>query len=184
VFVCFLWDNHIIRIERKCTTMNDDFEKKYLAVDEEKKLLETLKGDKFRILYITALATGMRKNELLNLTWDDINLEKGILCVKFKTKPRNMPLSQNVVDELKQLKAGQSKNDALVFKIYSSALDAHFKNTLNKAGLPNLKFHILRHTCIVRMLENNTPQKTISEVLGIKLDTLIKDYSYIIPLQK
>jgi integrase len=47
--------------------VNDVYEKKFLTLDEENKLLETLKGDKFRILYITALATGMKKNELLNL---------------------------------------------------------------------------------------------------------------------
>jgi integrase len=118
----------------------------------------------------------MKKNELLNLTWVDVDLEKLTLCVKFRTKPRNVPLPPNVVDELKEHKKGQADGN-LVFKIYSSALDEHFKKTLNKAGLPNSKFHILRHTCIVRLLENNIPPKTISEILGIKLDTLIKDYS-------
>jgi integrase len=57
-----------------------------------------------------------------------------------------------------------------------------FKLLLKQAGLPQLRFHDLRHTCATLLLSKNVNQKIVSEMLGhttiaITLDT----YSHVLP---
>jgi integrase len=57
-----------------------------------------------------------------------------------------------------------------------------FKPLLKQAGLPQLRFHDLRHTCATLLLSKNVNQKIVSEMLGhatiaITLDT----YSHVLP---
>ncbi len=57
-----------------------------------------------------------------------------------------------------------------------------FKPLLEKAGLPAIRFHDLRHTCATLLLSKNVNPKIVSEMLGhatvaITLDT----YSHVLP---
>ncbi|MBI5308099.1 MAG: tyrosine-type recombinase/integrase [Planctomycetes bacterium] len=65
-----------------------------LSPDEIRSILD-MPEDKNRLMILTALFTGMRLNEVLNLTWDDIDFGKGIIHV-FQSKPGkafDVPLS-------------------------------------------------------------------------------------------
>jgi integrase len=60
--------------------------------------------------------------------------------------------------------------------------DKHWKPLLRRAGLPDVRFHDLRHTCATLLLTKGVHPKTVSEMLGhssiaITLDT----YSHVIP---
>ena len=57
-----------------------------------------------------------------------------------------------------------------------------FKPLLKRAGLPQIRFHDLRHTCATILLSKNVNPKVVSEMLGhssiaITLDT----YSHVLP---
>ena len=57
-----------------------------------------------------------------------------------------------------------------------------FKPLLKRAGLPEIRFHDLRHTCATLLLSENVNPKVVSEMLGhasiaITLDT----YSHVLP---
>jgi len=57
-----------------------------------------------------------------------------------------------------------------------------FKALLRRAGLPDIRFHDLRHTCATLLLSKNVNLKIVSEMLGhatiaITLDT----YSHVLP---
>jgi integrase len=57
-----------------------------------------------------------------------------------------------------------------------------FKKLLTYAGLPDIRFHDLRHTCATLLLVRNVNPKIVSEMLGhatiaITLDT----YSHVLP---
>jgi len=57
-----------------------------------------------------------------------------------------------------------------------------FTPLLEKAGLPAIRFHDLRHTCATLLLSRNVNPKIVSEMLGyatiaITLDT----YSHVLP---
>jgi len=60
--------------------------------------------------------------------------------------------------------------------------DKHWKPLLMRAGLPDIRFHDLRHTCATLLLTKGVHPKIVSEMLGhssvsITLDT----YSHVLP---
>ena len=60
-----------------------------------------------------------------------------------------------------------------------------FKPLLERAGLPQIRFHDLRHTCATLLLSKNVNPKIVSEMLGhatiaITLDT----YSHVLPTMR
>jgi integrase len=60
--------------------------------------------------------------------------------------------------------------------------DKHWKPLLRRAGLPDVRFHDLRHTCATLLLTKCVNPKIVSEMLGhssiaITLDT----YSHVMP---
>jgi integrase len=53
-----------------------------LSIEQARQFLESIRGDKNEGLYVTALALGLRRGELLALTWADVNFEAGTLAIR------------------------------------------------------------------------------------------------------
>ena len=58
------------------------FEVSALTLDQILKLLEVVEGHRFEALFKLALATGMRRGEIMGLKWQDIDFVKGTLQVR------------------------------------------------------------------------------------------------------
>ncbi len=52
------------------------------SAEQSRRFLEAIQGERFEALFILAISTGMRQGELLGLTWENIDLERGVLYVK------------------------------------------------------------------------------------------------------
>ena len=89
-------------------------------MDEEQAaaLLKVLTGTRLYMITLLALATGMRRGELLALTWINVNLDKAVLTVCQSLQQTNAGVS------LKQPKSGSGRQVALpLFAV--EALRAH-----------------------------------------------------------
>jgi integrase len=53
-----------------------------LTVEEARRLVAVIKGDRFEALWLCALTLGLRKGELLGLRWTDIDFDAGTLRVR------------------------------------------------------------------------------------------------------
>ncbi len=53
-----------------------------MTVDEARRLVGLIKGDRFEALWLCALTLGLRKGELLGLRWSDVDFEAGLLAVR------------------------------------------------------------------------------------------------------
>jgi integrase len=53
-----------------------------LDVDQAKAFLAAVKGDRLEALYTVGFACGLRRGEMLGLTWDDVDLTKGVMTVR------------------------------------------------------------------------------------------------------
>ncbi|MGE3858206.1 MAG: tyrosine-type recombinase/integrase [Dehalococcoidia bacterium] len=87
--------------------------------------LEATTGDRYHTLYLVALATSLRKGELLGLRWSDLDLEQGTLRVthqlqrvdgvqqlvevKTSTSRRTLAIAPSVVDALRAHKVAQAE---------------------------------------------------------------------------
>lgn len=122
-----------------------------LDSDEEERLMSAL--SKCRNPWVIRLVsfcleTGMRRSEVLRLTWDKIDLEKRIVSLH-ETKnghPRWVPLTQTAYDLL----AEQQGKTGLVFPISESALTQAWGHALRRAGINDLRLHDLRHEALSR----------------------------------
>jgi integrase len=65
---------------------------------------------------------------------------------------------------------------------YTNLMPRHFKPLLRRAGLPDIRFHDLRHTCATLLLTKGVHPKIVSEILGHSSIAITLDiYSHVIP---
>ena len=55
-----------------------------LSPEQAGRLLEAAEGDRFYALYVLAITCGLRQGELLGLTWENVDLDKGTLQVRYQ----------------------------------------------------------------------------------------------------
>ena len=64
----------------------------------------------------------------------------------------------------------------------SNLVDRSFKPLLGRAGLPDVRFHDLRHACATLLLSEGVPIKVVQEVLGHSSASVTMDvYSHVLP---
>ena len=64
----------------------------------------------------------------------------------------------------------------------SNLRNRSFKPLLEKAGLPPIRFHDLRHTCATLLLSKDVNPKVVSEMLGHSSISVTLDiYSHLLP---
>ena len=62
---------------------------------------------------------------------------------------------------------------------------AAFKKHLERAGLPDIRFHDLRHSCATLLVAQGTHQREVMEILGHSTITLTMDtYAHVLPQAK
>jgi integrase len=147
-----------------------------LSVDEEGRLLSQI-PEPFRGIVVIALNTGMRLGEILALRWDWVDLRENCITLpQTHTKTRRLrrvPVNPVVKRELlkfaeRRLEAGGSEFVVPRKSYYSllGRLRRSFREACKRAGIPNLRFHDLRHTAGTRLGESGIPIQTISALLG------------------
>jgi integrase len=107
---------------------------------------------------LLALETGMRRSELLALRWGDINLDRrtATLHMTKNGESRVVPLSTSAVQTLTTMPRSIC---GAVFPITACALAANFDKAVERAKLPDLHFHDLRHTAITHMATGIPPNQ-------------------------
>jgi len=145
-----------------------------LTQTEEKTLLEACSAPKrghLRAIIIAALDTGCRLGELLKLRWRDVGLDTGLVTIiAFNSKTaqaRTVGLTTRLRAELEQLKAvaPPDSDHRRVFGILTNVKRA-FTGARNDAGLPDLRFHDLRHSNATRQVRGGIPLAEVGRNLG------------------
>jgi integrase len=130
---------------------------KPLSKEQVQQLRESLRGHRLEAIITLALVTGMRRDELLHLKWQDVDLDQRTLSVQdTKTQKRaSHHLPDDVTEMLKQHLSCQTETQAgldLVFVSHTGeAFSTHqlmkgFHEILEQTELPRISFHDLRAT--------------------------------------
>jgi site-specific recombinase XerD len=165
----------------------DNVRTRYLSEDEIRRLLDTC-TECLRRIVICALLTGMRRGEILNLTWDDVNLQQGVILVKHtKTgKMREIPISGLL--EKVVLECHQNTDGVYVFcdeqGRHYTRIDRLFNRILNQANIQGFRFHDLRHTAASYMVMLGIDLTTVKEILGHQNLDMTLRYAHLSPIHK
>ena len=162
-----------------------------LSEDEETRLLEAVrlptKSQHLEPIIITALNTGMRKGEILNLKWSNVDFKTGHILVE-ETKNgeiRKVPMNKKLTETLERDKKA-SKGECVYSdngKPYGDVKTGWW-TALKNAGIENFRFHDLRHTFGSRLGMAGVDIRTIQELMGHKDIKMTMRYSHPTPEHK
>ncbi|OGR83074.1 MAG: hypothetical protein A3J74_06515 [Elusimicrobia bacterium RIFCSPHIGHO2_02_FULL_57_9] len=127
-----------------------------------------------------ALLTGMRRGEILGLTWENVNLEHGTLyLLKTKSgKPREIPLQTKLHEVLSNL---GPKPGGSVFELPLIMLQRYFDRALKQAGIFGCRFHDLRHTFASHFIMRTNNLPALQKLLGHSTPTMTQRYAHLGP---
>jgi integrase len=125
---------------------------------------------------LVALNTGMRKAEIYNLEWVNVNLEHNFITVTAQEaknmKIRRIAINKSLRELLVKLNLIRNGN-RYVFenpktgKPYTD-LKRRWRSALERSGINDMRFHDLRHTFASHLLMNGGDLFTLKEILDHK----------------
>lgn len=124
-----------------------------------------------------AIETGMRRGEILSMRWASLNDELSALHIP-DTKtgtPRTIPLSSRARAILETL---PKHDDDLVFPLSANALRLAWTRLRIRTGLPDLRFHDLRHEAISRFFEMGLSVPEVALISGHKDPRMLFRYTH------
>jgi len=149
----------------------ENLKERILTEEEELRLLAN-SAEHLRPILVTALNTGMRLGEILNLKWENVVLKERIIVLR-KTKSKKqriIPINQVLYDELLRLRLRSGKSSYVFVNPENrkplKSVKKAFKGAIRRAGIENLRFHDLRHTFATRLLQKGVDVETVKELLG------------------
>jgi integrase len=127
-----------------------------------------------------AIETGMRRGELLALTWKDINLDNRTLHIEHTKNghPRTIPLSSEAVNLLRGLEA-LSERTGNVFPMTRNSLKLAWQRVVKRAGVEDLHFHDLRHEAISRFFERGLSIPEVALISGHRDPRMLFRYTHL-----
>ncbi len=159
---------------------------RYLQEDEMERLIANC-PDYLRPIVMMALNTGMRKGEILNLKWEDVEMGTRIIyVVNTKTdEKREIPVNTILHAMLIDLR---TKNDTYVFPNDAGEpyvdIRKGFRTAIEKSGIENFRFHDLRHTFASQLVMKGVDLRTVQELLGHKSIEMTIRYAHLSPNHK
>jgi integrase len=144
---------------------------RYLTNAEEEALFKALKGqDWVKNIIVMAINTGMRRGEIFDLKWFDVDFNRRIVHVRQSKsgRPRTIPLNATTQTLLK----GLPKTSEYVFpsprneKRRVNDVGRQFERAVKNAKITDFHFHDLRHTAATRMADAGADPFTLAAILG------------------
>ncbi len=126
-----------------------------------------------------AIETGMRRSEILNLRWVDVDLDSRFAFL-FDTKngeDRRVPLTKSARNILLRL----PRQDEGVFPISANCVRLAWERTRKKAGITDLRFHDLRHEAVSRFFEMGMSVPEVALISGHKDVRQLFRYTHLNP---
>lgn len=154
----------------------------------EQELAEILQASPIWLRRIITMAqgTGMRQNEIIQLKWDSVDLDRGFVRLKAKEtktrQARSVKLVPNVIEMLQEIP--RETHTRKVFLSSTKKPIPHWttychdtwKKALFKAGVTDACFHDLRHDFITKAVRAGNPLYVVMKQVGHKTDAMLRRY--------
>ena len=155
---------------------------RYLSKNECEELVNSCEPH-LKSIVITALNTGMKKIELLNLKWENVDMEHGFIMLdRTKKSERMIPMN----DTLKRTFAGIPRHHDVPYVFYNKTtgkpyrnISKSFANALRISKIKNFHFRDLRHTFASHLVMAGVDMKEVMHFLGHKTLKTVSRYSHL-----
>ncbi|MFZ2447517.1 MAG: site-specific integrase [Syntrophobacteraceae bacterium] len=180
----------VFRRVKRLLKANANARDRIISLDEFNGLLKNLPPIT-RAIVATAFHTGMRRGEILSLTWDKVDLNKNVIRLEAEDtkdkEPRLVPICPALYAVFRSLP--RALHDLRLFphssqKALRSRLDRDMVRACGEAGIlygrkvkGGLTFHDLRHTFNTYMRKAGVPQSVIMKITGHSTDKMFRRYN-------
>lgn len=190
IFNIGIKNNKIRQTPMKSVQMlqENNYKIRYLTQEEEKRLFEQL-PEYLKPIVITALQTGLRKSNILNLKWEQIDFDFGFIEIEKQNNKGHKIIKIPISEKLMQVFQTLPKIDEFVFYNPDTGtnykyIDEGFNNACKRAGIKNFTFHCLRHTVATRLVERNIDIRVVQELLAHSSINTTQRYMHPTPKRK
>ena len=141
-------------------------------------------GSRLKPVLLIAYQLGMRLGEILNLTWDRVDLQRGFITLSERDtkngESRLVPITSCVRQVMTELFKVRSLLTNKVF-LYNGrsvgSVKKAFKTALKEAGIQNFRFHDLRHCAATNLRRAGVDTVTAMKIVGHKSKKMYKRYN-------
>jgi integrase len=176
----------------------EDYEPTVYNEEQFIELLNKLHGHRMESIILIAGMCGLRRGELLGLTWEDIDFESNLINVhknrvpthengviekgtKTKKSTRIFTIPSVIMPELKRIRGiGKLYTCINGSEYHPGSVSKAFSEFLRSNGLPHIRLHDLRHFNCTMMLKHGISEREAMERSGHSTSTQIKKYQHII----
>ncbi|MGH7367497.1 MAG: integrase [Candidatus Rokuibacteriota bacterium] len=172
---------HIEKVPKVRLEREPEGRLRFLSEEEIARLLAACGASAHPELYATvqlALNTGMRKGEVLGLSWDRVDFARGVILLE-KTKSgrrREVPMNDAVYAVLS---ARTGEREGRVFSTRS--VRNAFEKAVSEARLEDFRFHDLRHTAASHLVMRGASLANVRAVLGHADVKMTMRYAHLSP---
>lgn len=157
----------------------------WLQPEDVDRLVAACTKEEHKRFIILAVYTGMRHQELLKLSWDEINLKKKTIFLDGRrtknSSSREIPLMSAALNTL--LSTPEHSRYGYVFKGKDGEsamfqMGRRWQAIRTRAGLPDVRIHDLRHTFASWLKQRGVAETTIMDLMGHKTRSMVQRYSH------
>jgi integrase len=162
---------------------------RFLSREEREALLQACQESSNEFLYlivVIAVSTGMRRSEILNLRWADVDFTRSrIILEEQKNGERSsIPIAGLAFDLLKKYEKTRRIHTQLLFPSSenpSKPIDIRFpwEKALKASGVENFSFHCLRHSAASYLAMSGCSLIEIQQILRHKSVSQTVRYSHL-----
>ncbi|MGD9808741.1 MAG: tyrosine-type recombinase/integrase [Deferribacterales bacterium] len=144
---------------------------KFLSLEDIHKVSTAIDDPIIKRAFFFYILTGCRREEILSLTWQDLDIERRVIHIK-KSKThldRWIPINDSLMEiidtiphKIGFLFQGKKKGTHL----HKDTMTHKIKQYLKKAGFAEMRLHDLRHTFASQLALSGESLQTIRDLLG------------------
>lgn len=141
--------------------------------NEAERLLAGAVAPHVKLFIEMGLGTAARAEAILDLTWDRVDLQRGLITLQDPEEDQTskgravVPITKTLYAALAEAKKAALSDYVIEYQGERvRTIQGGFEQAAKRAGLKGVTPHVLRHTCGVWMAEAGKPMEEIAQFMG------------------